>query len=72
MLLLYHLHERYIVIIKKRENVDLCACKYKDDDPTDNLFNILIVTTPMNVEVGKIDGSSLMMMTKLKDISRLI
>lgn len=50
--LLPHWH-RCIVIIKKGENVDLCACMYEiDDADAKNLLGVLMTTTPMIVEVS--------------------
>lgn len=36
---------------------DLCASMSKVDDPTDNLPKVLMMTTPMIVEVGKVVGN---------------
>lgn len=33
-------------------DVDLCACRYEDDDLADNPHNVLMMTTPMIFEVS--------------------
>lgn len=53
--LFYHLSERCVFIIKKWENMDVCACRYKIDDF--EIGDLLDILTKKTLKLIKISGN---------------